>query len=349
MSSTYVSGYRAVALRGTAGYAYLMFYETCESNVVPRHPKWWAPYVGNVAEIGAQVVEHIYCCEDGLTRGYQGRALSPERHIERSEQALRDAGLFVGEVRLTFGSHYTQIPRALCAEFDAAVSEAGIQLAEHTDRDGESLRSLSMSEPANVDFILKFQKEHPEKVRAGDLIKGHDISMTPERDRPWTPPLATKQELSRAAHDAATFLAAHSVLKLKRVDRSQAWPLEQVVVLDEQQRILSGNPMDWFCGGYMQQHGIVPLGCSLACMKVFRHWVRDSMQILDAAQCELEATLRGEADDHARRIATDLSGGTCSTLPTRGSAANAMGHLRWTGPVHLRMARPNLNMNPCLI
>jgi len=35
MSSTYVSNFYAAALRRTSGYAYVMYFETCESNVSP--------------------------------------------------------------------------------------------------------------------------------------------------------------------------------------------------------------------------------------------------------------------------------------------------------------------------
>ena len=91
MSSTYVSGFYAAALRRANGYAYVMFFETCESNVFPRTPRWRPQYVGSLPEILSQIVEYVDCCDDGLTKGARGRPISSTAFVRRCEDALHAA------------------------------------------------------------------------------------------------------------------------------------------------------------------------------------------------------------------------------------------------------------------
>ena len=138
MSSTYVSGFYAAALRRASGYAYVMYFETCESNVVPRTPRWRPQYVGSLPEVLSQIVEYVDCCDDGMTKGTRGRPISSTTFVRRCEEALSSANLVTEQrVTLEFGRGFRAIAPEKLAAFDAAAQRAGITI--HFTRNGDEV------------------------------------------------------------------------------------------------------------------------------------------------------------------------------------------------------------------
>ena len=136
MSSTYVSGFHAAALRRASGYAYVMFFETCESNVFPRTPRWRPQYIGSLPEVLSQIVEYVDCCDGGMTKGARGRPISSNTFVRRCEQALSIANLVTDQrVTLEFGPAFRAIAPEKLAAFDAAAQDAGNLI--HFAREGD--------------------------------------------------------------------------------------------------------------------------------------------------------------------------------------------------------------------
>lgn len=333
MSSTYVSNYYSAALRGTGGYAYVMFYETCESNVCPRTPRWRAQYFGPLPQVLSEIVEYIDCCDGGMTRGAGGRAIRAETFLRRTEAAMLAADLVTDRVTLEFGEHLRAIPMGALAEFDELAQRAGITI--HFTRDGDAFgskfasRTIDLGQPATVDMLLDFRLKA--NVAAWHIFNMRDMARLPVPVRgDWTPAACTPKELAEATAQATEYLAGHHVIKMRCPWPGSDYVREEFLVLDEQQRVLASSPLRWFCQGFLSERRLTKLGHSLANLKAFRSWMNAATLTVDATACEVEAVASGSSQERAGQIAQRLTSGTSQSLPARGPASAVFDELRYS-------------------
>lgn len=341
MSSTYVSDFYAAALRRTSGFAYVMLFETCESNVFPRTPHWSAQYVGSLPEVLSRIVEYVDCCEDGMTKGARGQPIRPETFVRRSEEALCIANLFTGKPTLEFGKSLYSIPLEKVAELDASAQRAGIAVAvahegEHYGSKRE-FRILDLSEPAAVDVLLEFQRDADvppwrifDKTRLPSLRASGD----------WTPAAATHEDFARAKHAAHEHLARHRVIKMRHPWPGSSYVQQESLVLGDQQQVLSSNPMRWFCQDHLGEGRLTMLGQSLAAFRAFRNWMDASTTAVDASACEVEATSTGASETEAAELAEKLTQGRSRHLPARGPAAAVFDEIRYCEAANFTVVTP---------
>lgn len=344
MSSTYVSDYYAAALRRTSGYAYVMFCETCESNVFPRTPHWSAHHVGTLPEVLSRNVEYVDCCEGGMTKGARGQPIRPETFVRRSEEALAMANVITGNLTLEFGKSLYSIPLETLAKFDEAAQRAGITIecARECEQYGSkcAYRTLDVGDPTTVDVLLEF-------LRDADLPPWRIFNMTPMPSLPkhgaWTPATATDKEYASAKNAAQLYLARHRILKIRNPWPGSSYVQEEKFVLDEQQRVVSGNPMRWFCQDYLGEGRLTMLGQSLAALKAFRSWEDTQTTTVDASACEVEATTTGASDQKAAELAEKLTNGGSRSMPVRGPASAVFDELRYCEAATFTMVTPQMS------
>lgn len=135
-----------------------MFFETCESNCFPQTPRWRPQYVGALPEVLTQLVEHVDCCDGGMTKGPRGRSIRSETFVLRCEEALAAANLFHDRLSLEFGKYGRSIAPEKLAEFDAAAQRAGITIPYARDGEQNAIRTVDLSDPAAVEVVLAFQR-----------------------------------------------------------------------------------------------------------------------------------------------------------------------------------------------
>lgn len=344
MSSTYVSNFYAAALRRASGYAYVMYFETCESNVSPRTPRWRPQYVGSLPEVLSQIVEYVDCCDDGLTKGARGRPISSATFVRRCEEALSEANL-VTEQRITleFGRGFRSIAPEKLAAFDAAAQRAGITI--HFTRPGDeqtstpAIRTVDLGDPATVDVVLAFQREAG--VPLWQIFDMSHMARLPGHGD-WTPAQATPSELDRAGEAARQHLGTYRVVKMRCPWPGSNYVQEEHLVLDAQHQVLSANPLRWFCHGFLADGRCTKLGESLAALKAFRSWTNAATLAIDASACEVVATATGEFDEAAASIAAKLTEGRSNSLPARGSASAVFSELRYSAAATFNVVAPQL-------
>lgn len=346
MSSTYVSNYYSAALRGTSGYAYVMFYEICESNVCPRTPRWRAQYVGALPQVLGEIVEYVDCCDGGMTKGAGGRAIRAETFLRRTEGALLAADLVTDRITLEFGEHLRAIPIADLAAFDEAARGAGITI--HFTRDGEACgakfasRTIDLGDPATVDMLLAFRREA--NVAVWQVFNMRDMARLPVPVAgAWTPASCTTKEYVQATAQAMEHLARHRLIKMRCPWPGSDYVREEFLVLDEQQRALTSSPLRWFCQGFLGDSRLTKLGHSLAGLKAFRNWMSAATVPVDAAACEVEAIATGTSEEKAAQIAQQLTDGTSRSLPARGPASAVFDELRYSDAATFTMVTPVAN------
>lgn len=351
MSSTYVSNYYAAALRRASGYAYVMYFETCDSNVVPRKPRWCAHHVGSLSQVLSQLVEYVDCCDDGLTKGARGRPLRAETFVRRSEKALSAADLVIERVTLEFGRGGRAIAPEKLAEFDAAAQRSGITI--HFARDGEqhgskyAIRTVDLDDPATVDVVLAFQRD-------ADVPVWQIFDMSHMARRPahgdWTPATATPKDLAQASDSARQHLAAHCIIKMRCPWPGSSYVQEESLVLDAQHEVLSANPLRWFCQHFLAEGRCTKLGESLASLKAFRAWMDAATIAVDASACEVVATATGASGGAAATLAAKLTEGRSHSLPARGPASAVFSELRCSEAARFSVLTPGLggDKNPAL-
>lgn len=345
MSSTYVSNYYSAALRGTSGYAYVMFYETCESNVCPRTPRWRAQYFGPLPQVLSEVVEYVDCCDGGMTKGAGGRAIRAETFLRRTEGALLAADLVTDRITLEFGEHLRAIPIADLAAFDEAAQGAGITI--HFTRDGEACgakfasRTIDLGDPATVDMLLAFRREA--NVAVWQIFNMRDMARLPVPVAgAWTPASCTTKEYVQATAQAMEHLARHRLIKMRCPWPGSDYVREEFLVLDEQQRALTSSPLRWFCQGFLGEGRCTKLGESSAALKAFRGWMTAATISLDAPSCEVEATPRGGDAEASASIAAKLTNGRSTSLPARGPASAVFDELRYCDAARFSVVGPQL-------
>jgi hypothetical protein len=344
MSSTYVSDFYAAALRRTSGFAYVMFFETCESNVFPRTPHWSAQYVSSLPEVLSHIVEYVDCCEGGMTKGARGQPIRPETFVRRSEEALGMANLITGQVTLDFGKSLYSIPLEKVTELDVAVQRAGIPVA--VTHEGEQhgsnreFRTLDLSDPAVVDALLEFQREADvppwrifDKTRLPSLPASGD----------WTPGAATHEDFARAKHAAQQHLARHRIINIRHPWPGSSYVQQESLVLGDQQQVLSSSPMRWFCQDHLGEGRLTMLGQSLAAFRAFRTWMDASTTAVDASACEVEATSTGAHEAKVAEIAEKLTEGRSRHLPARGLAAAVFDEIRYCEAANFTVVTPQHN------
>lgn len=344
MSSTYVSNYYAAALRRASGYAYVMYFETCESNVFPQTPRWRPQYVGSLPQVLGQLVEHVDCCDDGLTKGARGRSISSATFVRRCEEALSAANLVTEQrVSLEFGRGFRAIAPEKLAQFDAAAQRAGI--TTHFARDGDqhgsapAIRTVDLGDPAAVDVVLAFQREA--QVPVWQIFDMSHMARLPAHGD-WTPPAATPKELALASEAAHQHLGAHRVIKMRCPWPGSSYVQEEHLVLDAQNRVLSANPLRWFCQGFLGEGRCTKLGESLAALKAFRGWMNAATVAIDATACEVVATATGASDEAAATLAEKLTEGRSRSLPARGPASAVISDLRYSAAATFSVVSPRL-------
>lgn len=344
MSSTYVSNYYAAALRRASGYAYVMYFETCESNVFPRTPRWRPQYVGSLPEVLGQLVEYVDCCDDGLTKGARGRPIRSDTFVRRCEEALSAANL-VSEQRVTleFGPGFRAIAPDKLADFDAAAQRAGITI--HFAREGDqhgstpAMRTVDLGDPATVDVVLAFQREA--QVPVWQIFDMSHMARLPGHGD-WTPPAATPRELDLAGEAARQHLGAHRVVKMRCPWPGSTYVQEEHLVLDAKHQVLSANPLRWFCQGFLGEGRCTKLGESLAAMKAFRAWMAAGTVAMDATACEVVATATGAFDEAAATLAEKLTEGRSRSLPAQGPASAVFSDLRYSAAATFSVVTPQL-------
>jgi hypothetical protein len=342
MSSTYVSGFHAAALRRASGYAYVMFFETCESNVFPRTPRWRPQYVGSLPEVLSQIVEYVDCCDGGMTKGARGRPISSNTFVRRCEQALSVANLVTDQrVTLEFGRAFGAIAPDRLAAFDAAAQAAGIVIhfAREDDPQGvtPAIRTVDLGDPATVEVVLAFQREH--QVPLWQIFEmGRSARLPGHGD--WTPPAATPSELDRVSEAARQHLGTHRVVKLRCPWPERTYVQEEYLVLDARHQILSADPLRWFCQGFLGDGRCKKLAESSAALKAFRAWMAAATVVMDAATCEVVATATGASDEAAADLAEKLTDGRSHSLPARGPAAAVVRELRYCEAARFNVVAP---------
>ena len=343
MSSTYVSGFFAAALRRASGYAYVMYFETCESNVTPRTPRWRPQYVGSLPEVLSQIVEYVDCCDDGMTKGTRGRPISSTTFVRRCEEALSSANLVTEQrVTLEFGRGFRAIAPVKLAAFDIAAQRAGITI--HFTRNGDeqtstpAIRTVDLGDPTTVDVILAFQREA--EVPAWQIFDMSTLARLPGHGD-WTPPAATPKELAAASDAARDFLSAHRVINMRCPWPGSSYVQEEYLVLDAEHQVVGANPLRWFCQDFLGDGRCKKLGESLAALKVFRSWMGAGTVAMDAATCEVVATATGDAGgEEAAALAEKLTEGRSRSLPARGPAAAVFRDLRYCEAARFNVVAP---------
>ncbi|KAF0255676.1 hypothetical protein [Pseudomonas putida] len=82
MGNTISTGKLVGAFNGTNGEAvYVMFEQTCESNVYPRRPKWNAQMIGCIQSVMRRIFLSASSCEAGSLVGASNRPITPEGYI----------------------------------------------------------------------------------------------------------------------------------------------------------------------------------------------------------------------------------------------------------------------------
>lgn len=344
MSSTYVSSFYAATLRRASGYAYLMYFETCESNVTPRTPRWRPQYVGSLPEILSQIVEYVDCCDDGLTKGAHGRPISSSAFVRRCEEALGEANLVTEQrVTLEFGRGFGAIAPDKLAAFDAAAQRAGITIHFTCNGDEQTstpaMRTVDLGDPATVEVVLAFQREA--QVPLWQIFEMSHMARLPGHGD-WTPPAATPKELALVSEAARQLLAAHRVIKMSCPWPGSTYMQEEHLVLDAQHQVLSANPLRWFCQSFLVEGRCTKLGESLAALKAFRGWMNTASVAIDASACEVVATATGASDEAAATLAERLTEGRSRSLPARGMASAVISDLRYSAAATFSVVTPQL-------
>lgn len=344
MSSTYVSNFYAAALRRTRGYAYVMYFETCESNVFPRTPRWRAQYVGSLPEVLGQLVEYVDCCDGGLTKGVHGRPISSTSFVRRCEEALSAANLITEHrVTLEFGRGFRAIAPEKLPEFDAAAHRAGITI--HFAREGDersstpAIRTVDLGDPATVDVVLALQREA--NVSPWQIFDMPHMARLPSHGD-WTPAAATPKDLALATAAARQHLDAHRVIRISCRWPGSTYVQEEHLVLDAQQQVVSANPLRWYCQEFLSQGRLTRLGESLASLRAFRAWMDAATIAVNATDCEVVATATGASDEAAATLAEKLTEGRARTLPARGLASTVFSELRYSAAATFSVVTPQL-------
>lgn len=345
MSSTYVSNFYAAALRRASGYAYVMYFETCESNVVPRTPRWRPQHVGSLPDVLSQIVEYVDCCDDGLTKGARGRPISSATFVRRCEEALSEANLVTEQrVTLEFGRGFRQIAPENLAVFDAAAHRAGITI--HFTRNGDeqtstpAIRTVDLGDPATVDVVLAFQREA--NVPLWQIFDMSHMARLPGHGD-WTPARASSRELDDAGEAARQYLGSHRVVKMRCPWPASTYVQEEYLVLDAQNQVLSPNPLRWFCQDFLGEGRCTKLGESSASLKAFRSWMTAATISLDAPACEVEAAPHGEDPEASSAVAVKLTAGRSVSLPARGPASAVFPELRYCAAARFSVVAPQLH------
>jgi hypothetical protein len=189
-----------------------MFFETCESNCFPQTPRWRPQYVGSLPEVLTQLVEHVDCCDGGMTKGARGRSIRSETFVLRCEEALAAANLFHDRLSLEFGKYGRAIAPEKLAAFDAAAQRAGITIPYARDGEQHAIRTVDLSDPAAVEVVLAFQRES--KVPVWQIFDTSNMVRLPGHGD-WTPPAAIPQELARVSEEARQHLATYRVINMR--------------------------------------------------------------------------------------------------------------------------------------
>lgn len=306
MSSTYVSGYAALAFKVASGYAYVAFHETCESNCFPQVPRWSAHYIGTLAQIGASTVEYVYCCDSGMTRGARGRSIKAETFIERAENAVREAPLFSSSIEIRFGADYRAVKSELLGTFDALAHQLGVLVQSPS----QNTRRLDLVDPEAGELLLQFSRL-PD-VYPGQLFSRDEVRTVGDRrqEKPWGTSRLTRLELAAEREAAKSFLDKYRLVKLMFGDGGGYWDSQQAV-FDLRGNYVTGSPMQWFCGGYLKERNSQRFGASLPMLSAFRAWEKQEALTTDMRSTPSDVRLLNpEATDEyvlkpARKLAGD--------------------------------------------
>ncbi|MBI2770514.1 MAG: hypothetical protein HYX47_12885 [Burkholderiales bacterium] len=310
MSSTYISGYRAVAFRTLAGFAYCLFNETAESNLHPRTPHWSAHLLGSLGDLGGRLVQHAYCCDDGSVRGPHGREIRAEHYIKRSEDAIRAAALIEYPVALCFGKYLHDIPSELCEVFDGMAAQLGVHPACSTsgaEANGRQVRELDLRDPAHGELIARFAAAHRGKAYPWRIFP-HTPSPCGVLGE-WNVP-DLQADLQRIEGNAArSYLSMFRLVELACPYDGQSYIDAKTAVIDQAGRICSTSPLQWFCAGYLKERNAATFGASAVCLREYRKWEKEDREKVAFQELAIEASLLDGQSDYARRCATELAGG----------------------------------------
>lgn len=167
MSSEYIYRRKAVNIRGTRNVYTALFVESHSNNVDPHEPHWWVQAFVKQKDALAAILPHVHYCEDGMTRGPKGVAISGEHSIGKWREALSNAILITPgtylDLKFLDGRHRygSELPSSLLADFKNLAQELDCEipiLPIHKMLNsgetcvGQSVR-LFLSNPEDADLI----------------------------------------------------------------------------------------------------------------------------------------------------------------------------------------------------
>ncbi|MDB5744927.1 MAG: hypothetical protein JWR68_3242 [Polaromonas sp.] len=169
MSSEYVHGRRAVNLYGVNGAYTSLFIKSHSSNTFPHMPRWRMYHLAEKTRAPDHVLRYAHTCDDGMTRGPGGSALSGLQDIALWRQAIAEACILNPDdesmcslVHFSDKPHSGDFALQALPEFLALADALGIALASEPAQGIDTLKHavmISLHDPMHLDLIWQARRE----------------------------------------------------------------------------------------------------------------------------------------------------------------------------------------------
>lgn len=259
MSSEYIYDRAAIRLKGV-GCDYIALYALSHSNNVdPYIPEWNLYGLSKLEDALDKPLQYCYYCDDGMTRGKKGQRISGEFDITKWREAIERATVITREFKVTLKfcneshsqSHAWQKLEKIKAfaarsglqlkidniteRTDAAWLEIDLENPEHVDLAWSTTRDMSDAESNDYHKRLMLPFNYLQRQVAQRLL-GH-LGFCDER-----------RVSSTVQRKKSNFELQEVIYKFQfPVDGQPDYKDERFVVVNWLGRILSCDPMRWFC------------------------------------------------------------------------------------------------------
>lgn len=259
MSSEYIYDRAAVRLKGTCREYMAIFVKSHSSNVDPFIPEWSLYSFVKTEDVLNAPLQYCYYCDDGMTRGINGRKITGEYDLTKWREAIEKASMikdaFKFQIWFSEEKHSQSQPLQKLEKIKAFAdkSELNLEIEIVQGNSAAACLLIDLNNPKHVDLVWDTTRDMTDI----DSKDSHKRLMLPFNflQRQVAERLFVLHGYDDKKRTSTTVLEHHSSYEMEETIYKFEFPVDiqpvynetRFVVVNWLGRILSCYPERWFC------------------------------------------------------------------------------------------------------
>lgn len=277
MSSTWIHDIKANSFPTSAGPAYVVHELTCESNVVPRQPRWSCSAAGSQRMLVPRYAGYPYWCDDGALRGPNGRLINGVKLLQRYYTALRQATPLQSKICMQFGNGFDDLPLSTLEAFLEDMELTGVTapfIIQSKDFSGSHCATVEFNPQSGQhgDALVRFLARKLPGVYPYRIFKRQECAAGAAAT-PGLPPELSCEQIDVERRLALSHITRYRPVKVAKSFAPADMEHASAVLFSPDGSLVSRTPARWFLYDYLLHREAEMFGSTPGALKAFASWM----------------------------------------------------------------------------